>query len=797
MELLERETNLAALRSYADEARSGLGRLVLIAGEAGVGKTTLLEALRSEIVDSAWAWGGCDGLFTPRPLSPLHDLARDLGGEVRAACEAGAERGKLFDAFVAALRAADRLTVVVIEDVHWADEASLDFIRYTSRRLSGAPALLLVTYRDDGADPLLRTALGDLASHRGTRRMALPCLSDQAVRQLADGTAFEQIDLHQLTGGNPYFLSEVLAGDGEHVPPSARDAVLGRASRLSIEARTALDATALVGAQADPTLLQRLPDVTGAGLDACVSAGLLVTRGGALDFRHDIARLAIEMAVPPERSAQLHREIFDELRAMGSSDDAELAYHADLGRDSVSVLNYAPRAARAAAGVASHREAAAHYEAALRHAAGEEPAVRARLYECFADETAFVDRWEESLAAREEALAIWRTLGDDLRAGDALQMMVLPLWRLCRGAECSQAAAGAVALLEPLPPGPELALAWLRLAESKWDEGNPDEALRLVHQARELAESLNAVEVVTRCMLTEGCFLAALERDGLATLREALELGLAHGLDNQVGGLYHTLYEILSGHREVLAAEEIWKAGLPYCEDRNMTTYTECLRGHRTRSLTQQGLLFEATELTNTLLARHLPSPLNRINPLIANGVLLARRGEHDAAATSLDEALALSVGIGEEPRLLRSHTGHAERHWLAGNDDLAATSAAAACTVLAAGDGWTRGEALVWALASELRSTRPSLLPHRMHWSWPVITSQRLSSGTRSARITTRRWPSPSPPSQRMLPRRTLGSPAWMPRPRRPGRVDASINSAARSSLAVLVRRPSCTRPG
>jgi predicted ATPase len=86
MALLERESALASLAEYAAHARSGEGRLVFVSGEAGVGKSALVERLAADIPDARWAWGACDGLFTPRPLGPLFDLADQLGGELLERC---------------------------------------------------------------------------------------------------------------------------------------------------------------------------------------------------------------------------------------------------------------------------------------------------------------------------------------------------------------------------------------------------------------------------------------------------------------------------------------------------------------------------------------------------------------------------------------------------------------------------------------------------------------------------------------------------------------------------------------
>src|SRR6185437_4108286 len=130
MELLERASFLDALAGYATEARHGSGRLVLVSGESGIGKTALAEAFQAQLHGARWLWGACDGLLTPRPLGPLFDIAAQAGGRLLQLCGQGAARDQLFGAFLAELDSPAPLTVTVIEDVHWADEATLDLLRF-------------------------------------------------------------------------------------------------------------------------------------------------------------------------------------------------------------------------------------------------------------------------------------------------------------------------------------------------------------------------------------------------------------------------------------------------------------------------------------------------------------------------------------------------------------------------------------------------------------------------------------------------------------------------------------------
>src|ERR1700733_8463464 len=233
MQLLERESPLALLAGQAQEALDGEGRLVLVAGEAGVGKSALVEQLERDLPEARWSWGACDGLFIPRPLGPLFALAAQIG-----------EPGTL--------------DVVVVEDIHWADEATVDMLRFVGRRIKNASVLLIATYREEDLAPgdPLRAALGELARQRSTRRIELAPLSAGAVQQLAGPAGLDAAELYRLTGGNPFYVTAVIAAGVTEIPAAARDAVLARAVGLGNHARAVLDAAALTGARSELGLVE-------------------------------------------------------------------------------------------------------------------------------------------------------------------------------------------------------------------------------------------------------------------------------------------------------------------------------------------------------------------------------------------------------------------------------------------------------------------------------------------------------------------------------------------------------------
>src|SRR5580692_1253587 len=665
MLLLERESSLTSLAGYAEEARRGEGRLVLVAGEAGVGKSALAERLERDLPDARWCWGACDGLFTPRPLGPLFDFAGQLGGELLELRRAGAARQELFAALLGQVSEPGTLDVVVVEDIHWADEATVDMLCYLGRRIKNASVLLIATYREEdlAADELLRAALGELARQRCTRRVELGPLSAGAVRQLAG--------------------------------PTGLDAVLARGAGLSSRARAVLDVAALMGARAERRLVESVAECPLTAVDEALASGLLIDDGARLRFRHEIARLAVEQAISPHRRRLIHARVLDALAAGGCDDDARLAFHAEGAGDGPAVVRYASAAARQAAELASHRESAAQFERALRFAAGAAPAVVAELHGGLARELGLLDRWEDALDAVERSLGRWRQAGDRLRESAALQQLSVTMWRLCHGAESRSAAEAAVAVAEPLGPSTELAWAYARLGGLVMEDGQHDVAIGTSRRARALAESLGVPEVLSYALNTEACAIAGQGGDWTRPMRRALQIAVTEGLQTQAGRAYANMHDVYCRQRRFDAAERCFAEGIAYCDEHDIGTFSACLRGERASALEKTGRWEESASLSMELLTRGGASPVNRINPLTSLGTVRARQGTAGCWGW-LDEAAATAEGSGEPQHLVLVRLARAEAHWLAGEPGAALREAELADDVCDGLDAWGRGAVAV-----------------------------------------------------------------------------------------------------
>ena len=508
MDLLERESFLGTLAEYAAEARNGDGRLVLVSGESGIGKTALLEVFQRRSTGARWLWGACDGLLTPRPLGPLFDIGPQAGGELAELCRREAPRDRLFAAFQAELSQAAAFTVVVLEDLHWADEATIDLLSFVGRRLGRMPALLLATYRDNelGEDHPLRMVLGDLATQGAARRMRLPPLSEAAVRALVGQRGVDAAELYRVTGGNPFYVREILEAGWPSVPPTVRDAGRGPGWHGAVRLPGGRSRQRrLPGHRVDRLILPWVVGDLSASIEECLATGVLIADGTGLGYR---PRAGADGRGGRDRAAPeggADSSLLAELEARDDGDPALLAHHADGAGDERAVLRHAPEAAQRQAALGAHREAAAQYERALRNAQNAGEPLLAALQEGLADEYALLDRWEEVEQARRAALALRRELGDELSVGKNLRSLSTTLWRLCRGEEADRAAEEAATVLEALPPGEALASAYAGLACAYLKMGGTNEAtLALLGKARDIAEQRGCLGVTCFALIVEG-----------------------------------------------------------------------------------------------------------------------------------------------------------------------------------------------------------------------------------------------------------------------------------------------------
>ncbi|AJD42435.1 LuxR family transcriptional regulator protein [Rhizobium gallicum bv. gallicum R602sp] len=678
--LLDREGQLETLLSAMRSAAAGHGSTVLLEGEAGIGKTSLLREF-AEHADKGCQvlWGWCEALFTPCPLGPMQDIGQLLDPHVAALLDQAAPPERLFPALLNVLQHASVAIVLIFEDVHWADNATLDLIKYLGRRISLLPAVLVLSLRSDeiGADHPLTHVLGDLPSASVTR-IALEPLSREAVTVLAEQAGRGAADLYRVTEGNPFFITELLAsGEAEpgRVPDSIRDAVWTRLSRLTASERKVLEVISIVPGSVEPWLIRRLLGVEAEALvDKCVARGLLRQDDqGAVMFRHELARQATLDRLPPNLQRSLHAKVEVAISQLPTAHASALlsrrVHHAAGADDGARVLELAPQAAAHAARLGAHREGASHLATALKYVAQATPELAAQLYEDWAYEAGLaLHVYEPVIEAHHRAIAIWRELGRIDKIGRNLCKLSRLHWRRGEGQPAEDYADQAVREMENLSPGSELAMAYSTRSQLHMLHYRFDEAIDWGLRAISLADQLGQIETRVHALNNVGTALLFAGRPGgLERLEESLALALEHGFHDHAARAYTNFAECAVVSKDFVLAERLLSEGIAFASRHDLDSATQYLLGRQAQLRMEQGRYREAETVAQGVMSLVRLPMVMHLPALTVLGMVRVRLGE-PGSLTLLQQALQEGLATGELQRIVPVRLALAEAAWLDGD---------------------------------------------------------------------------------------------------------------------------------
>lgn len=711
--LIEREQPLKELTDLFAETEQGRGGVALVGGEAGIGKSALLEAFRVRVGARARVlWGMCDALFTPRPLGPVHDMAGLLGRNVQKILAQGAAPGHLFSEILNQLEQSDQASVLVIEDVHWADHASLDFLKFLCRRVAFLPVMLVISYRKDEIDAKhpFNQVLGDLEQSY-VHRITLQPLSIDGVRLLGNGDTENITELHRITGGNPFFVTELLSAPKESrstIPASVKEAVAARLNRLGAVESKFLETISLIPGSVEVELLAPLFGEQGETLAmACVGRGLLMQNlGGPLRFRHELARLATLSRLTAIEQQATHNKIVIAMERLIEERPATMAWldrlvhHAAGALDADRVLLLAPQAARQAIAVGAHREAAAHLSTALKFVDKAEPEVAAQLYQDWAYEAGISLRIDdEVLEARRHAISLWRALKRPEKIGENLRWLSRLHWYRGEAALANRFADEAVQVLDTTRPSVEQAMAYSLRSQLHMLNNRLVEAIDWGQRALVLARKFDDAEVIIHALNNIGTAeLFSGNADGRAPMQESLELAIEYGMHEHAARVYTNLSEYAVVFRDFDLAEHVTTEGLAFDSQHDLDAWTHYLVGRLAQLRMDQGRLRDAETIARGVLKLERLTLLMRLPALIVLAKTQMRRGGSDADEL-LAQALLDAKAIDEPQYIIPVRLALIESSWLNSApesarehfeylDNLSAESMHA----------WYRGELISWA---------------------------------------------------------------------------------------------------
>ena len=706
--LVEREALLQNLIEVADEAGQGRGKVVLLSAEAGGGKTTVLNAVRHACSEShEWVWGACDALITPRPLGPIHDMAELLDPRVAACLKAPGEPSELYKALLGALEQMSKPTLLVFEDIHWADHATLDLVKFLGRRITFMNVVLLASFRDDevGEEHYLRQVLGELPS-ASTLRVQLEPLSESAIAALAETAGVDPEGIAGVTKGNPFFVTELISArrsSDAQLPSSIRDAIAAQLARIPAGTRELLELVSIVPAAVSALMSEALFDATSADdIDFALQRGLLEQdERGALRFRHELARLATLERIPAARKRACHERVLDVLTARdGEFAIDQIVHHAAGALSGSLVLRYAPQAASVAALSGSHREAAAHLATALRFVDEAEPAVAAGLYERWAYEASLAARIDdEVLEARRHAITLWRLLARDEKVGENLRALSRLHWYRGEAAEAARYSDQAIRVLESTPPSAEHAMAYSLRSQLHMLNDQMDDAVKWGERSLALAEQFDAADVRMHALNNIGTALAFRgNAEGVAMLEQSLALALNANHHEHAARAYNNLAEYAVEFRRFDLAEKTLGDGIAYDIEHDLDSWTYYLSGRLAQLRLDQGRLQDALTISQGVMDRESLTLLMKLPAGLVASRTRLRLGEADALA-QMSDVLNDALATDELQHVVPARLGLIEAAWLLDLPDLA-DEHMTALLALSESDRhpWNIGERTIWA---------------------------------------------------------------------------------------------------
>ena len=639
---------MAALAEAREAAARGEGRLVLVAGEPGIGKTALVTRFIGELEPGARVFvGSCDDLSIPRPLGAIHDLVGSLSPALEEALGAGADPYEIHRLLLAELALPPQPTVLVLEDVHWADEATLDVVTLLARRIGSLPVLLVLTCRDGEAPPghPVRAAVSASLTS-GSSFLVLSPLSPEAVASLS-GDAGE--DIYAATGGNPFYVTELLASrTAEELPHSIANAVRARVSRLSDAERRLTELVSVVPNRVATSVLDAvLPDWP-ASAEEPERRQLLEVDPRYVRFRHELARNAVRSGLTIANRRRLHAEILAALLA-ADADPADIVHHAEAAGAENVVADYALVAARRAAALDSNREAYSHYRRASAFLDRLPAPERAAVLEELGMSAYSVYRLEDAQRAIERSIAGWIALRDWAAVGRCTQMLSRFHWHMGDGDAARAKALEAIEILEPLGESVALARAYSGLAQLKNLAEYNDQAIVWGERALELATRLGDDRTQAHVLVNLGSVRLDVDHRQISGLLDA------HAFADEVGdrheaarALVNLAYALMSWAQPELAVR-YGRQALAYAERNEVHNLASYIAVTLAWLQLRSGAWEEAEQATRAELEKS-----SSVAQLVAKTVLTelaVRRGDADASERLADLA-AQAVRASEPQRL-------------------------------------------------------------------------------------------------------------------------------------------------
>jgi DNA-binding CsgD family transcriptional regulator len=674
MELIERAEYLATLHSKFKQTSNGEGHCVFVTGEPGIGKTTLVNAFCNEIKPHINIYrGSCDALFSPRPLAPLYDLLIQLRKGFSNAHNDIEDRTALFFDVLQELHNDSNGVIVIFEDIHWADEATLDFIKFLGRRISQLKCLFILTYRDDEvhARHPLRNVLGQIYSDSLTRLQLTP-FSRQAVEKMASVKGYNGVDVFNITGGNPFYVTEILASYSSGVPDNVRDSILSVYNRQEEDTKMLWEMLSIFPAGFELQYLEQIQPRYREAVKYCFDSRILIARDGLIFFKHQLYSQTIESSLSPLLRTTLNKKILSMfLPAFEQNQEIErIIHHAKNAGAGELIARYAPVAAQRSASVGAHADAAGLYRLAIEWEKLISREELAAYYQLYAYECYLIHQHKEAISYTERALEFWRQQQNVENIGENLRFLSRLWWYEGNRGRAESLGVETVNVLQNSPACRAKAMAYSNMAALKMLVDQTAECLAWGQKASEIAHEIDDQETLAYTLNSIGSALMTDHQsvpEGMSFLQQSLQIALKNSFHEHVARAYTAIGSNAVSMKLYNVASENLDLGIAYCQERDMDSLRLYMEGYKARLCLETGAWADSYELTNSLLQIDGLLPVIKTGALITVALLKLRRGDDRGVPEQLSEATDIAFETMELHRIVPAVSAMLEYEWLTG----------------------------------------------------------------------------------------------------------------------------------